>query len=111
MKTLDQAPFPDGAVKTRVQYLLGGFFFLIATAAALAVPVTFMVDMSGVAGFTDGDFVEVRGDFNGWNPGTLLVASANPYILTNTVEITDAAGTVELYKFTRNGIYELDGLG
>jgi hypothetical protein len=105
-------------MKTKFQGLFA-VFFLITTIAVLAVPVpvTFTVDMSGVAGFNPAtDIVDVRGTFNNWagydSPGGLqLFPSTNPNILTNTYDITDPVGTVEYYKFARNRTFELQGLG
>ena len=86
---------------------------ILGTAISLkAIPVTFSVDMTRVAGFnSSSDLVDVRGTFNGWSGGWNLVPSANTNILTNTFEIGDLPGTAEFYKFTWNSNYELQGVG
>jgi hypothetical protein len=96
-------------MKPPLPYLL---MLCFVTASALAVPVTFRVDMSGATGFNSVlDVVDVRGTFNGWSGGSNLISTANPNILTNTFEIGDPAGTVEHHKFTWNSNFELQGIG
>jgi hypothetical protein len=79
---------------------------LCSALGALAVPVTFQVDMSYQAAQAQfdpsADKVEARGSFNGWSAGFALTNSVdNPTLYTGATEIAgDAASTVE-YKFVK----------
>ena len=83
--------------------------------ASYANVVTFQVDMSAqvLAGRFDTnlDFVELRGNFNGWNGGLTLSntpIAGNPYVYSVSDTITDAGGATNYYKFY---VYGLDNLG
>lgn len=58
-------------------------------------PVTFQVDMTQQPGASD---VFVRGGFNGWGLANQLTNDSTG-VYTGTVDIADAPGTVEQYKF------------
>lgn len=65
--------------------------------------VTFSVDMSTnilLGTFVPGsDTVSVHGMFNGWGTGVNLVQEGSTTVYTNTVDATNANGTVMDYKF------------
>ncbi|HEX7862229.1 MAG TPA: carbohydrate-binding module family 20 domain-containing protein [Verrucomicrobiae bacterium] len=72
------------------------------------IPVTFQVNMAtqqaaGAFVPSEGDFVEVRGSFQGWTGGFQLSPSAtNPDIYEGTAEVPDAPGARVEYKFVIN---------
>jgi hypothetical protein len=73
---------------------------LLCTAlGAVAVPVTFQVDMGQQTAFDSAtNTVQVRGPFNNWS-GTALANVPGTTIYTNTLNITNSAGSWVQYKF------------
>ena len=74
--------------------------------SALAVPVTFQIDLApriNTAEFDPAtDTIEARGSFNDWSGGfTLTNSPANPTIYTGTRDITGEADSVVLFKFVQ----------
>lgn len=101
--------------------VLAGLLFSSALAAQAQNPVTFQVDMSAQVlngAFTNGSSsVSSRGTFNNYgnSPGVPLPLTNNPALAGNasnlysgTLDIPDALGTVEQYKFVIDpgGIWE-----
>jgi hypothetical protein len=72
------------------------------------VQVSFQVNMAtqqaaGAFVPSAGDFVEVRGGFNGWSGGlTLTPTAGNPDIYEGTADVPDAPGARVEYKFVLN---------
>ncbi|EEF63136.1 hypothetical protein [Pedosphaera parvula] len=94
--------------KAQRQGLWAGVLLGTALAAQAQVDVTFQVDMTAqvVQGkFSNGtDTVEARGSFQGWTGGFSLTNSpGDSNIYTGTYTVTDAAATVEEYKFVVDG--------
>jgi len=101
----------DGTVTTNngvINETLAVVYFNNQPPASSTNMVTFQVDMSvevGQGNFTPGvDTVTCRGAFEGWNQATEVQLTNNP-VAANTnlysgiYPVTDAAGTVEQYKF------------
>jgi hypothetical protein len=95
-------------------------FLLSPVLAAVAVPITFQVNM-GVQ-TTAGTFspadntVEVHGSFNGWGPGiTLSVSPDNADVYQATVDVVGATGSQVQFKYVINQtgalVWENDGVG
>lgn len=88
------------------QSLLIAGLLLGSATGALAVPVTFQVDMSyqEAQGSFDPtvDQVEARGAFNGWSGGFQLAPTvANTNIYAGTFDVSGTAGSAVEYKFVR----------
>lgn len=89
---------------------------LCSAVAAYAVPVTFQVDMGQQPAFDPvNNTVELRGPFNSWGSGssTYLTNVPTTTIYTNTVNITNTAGSWVQYKFFvgYNGTLNWEQLG
>src|SRR5688572_27489857 len=76
-----------------------------------ATPVKFQVNMAtqqaaGSFNPANGDFVEVRGSFNGWSGGVtpLTPSAANPNIYEATADVLAAPGSRVEYKFVINRV-------
>jgi hypothetical protein len=87
------------------KYAIWAALLLGTAMGAFAVPVTFQVNMdykmtNATPTFADpGDTVEVKGGFNGWGAGVALVNVPGSGWYTNTVEVTNTAGSTVQYKF------------
>ncbi len=96
-------------------------WMLGAGSSALAVPVTFQVDMGIQAALGRFDAVahtvEVHGSFDGWGNGATLAADpVNADLYTVTLDVAGTPGTVVQYKFVINQgggtlVWEDNGVG
>ncbi len=94
------------SINYRSRGLLAGALVLGAT-AALAVPVTFRVDMSHqvtLGTFVNGSYpVTASGTFNSWGKSFVLTNNlANTNIFEGTVDVAGAAGSIVEFKFVFN---------
>jgi hypothetical protein len=94
-------------------YAIWAGLMLCTAVGALAVPVTFTVNMeyqmtNAAPTFTPpGDTVEVKSSINGFGAGFAMANVPGTYLYTNTIEITGAAGSTSTYKFHTYGTHDV----
>jgi hypothetical protein len=93
------------------KHLIWAGLLLCTAVGALAVPVTFQVNMeyqetNATPTFTPpGDTVEIRGSWNGFGAGTAMANIPGTYQYTNTIDIAGTAGDTIQYKFHTYGTH------
>ncbi len=100
-------------MKTNTQRVLWAGLLLCCPLAALAVPVTFQVDMeyqttNATPSFVPpADTVEAKGSWNNFGPGYALVNVPGTTVYTNTLEVAGTAGDTIRYKFHTYGTHDV----